>query len=147
MANLNPYEILTVVLLFMVLPAAVFGTAVWKIVREALDLKHLVELGGEERIETEAIVIEKKEELGGIRRTVRKRYLRYEYRDGFGAVHRRRAEVPEEIWREAREGGPLLVVYSPRRPGVSAPRAVLDQAAARAALRRQATGSDDAARS
>lgn len=135
---MNPYEIFSVLLIFVVLPAAVFGTVIWRFVRRALDLKHLAELGTEGRVETEAIVLDTEERIDKIRGSGTRRHLvRYEYRDGFGKIRRARAEVPEPAFRGLVVGGPLLVAYSPRRPCVSAPTAAIEEAAARFAARRR----------
>lgn len=134
-------------LIFVALPAAVFGTVIWRLVSTALGLKHLVELGPGGRIETEAMVLEKRGRIDKIRRGTRRFLLRYEYRDGTGAVHRRRSEVPEKLWKECRVNGPVLIAYSSRRPGVAAPLATLEEATARFARRpgsRTPTGAQDA---
>lgn len=141
MDHLNPWELLAIFVLFVALPATIFLTVIWRLLRSSLGLKHLVELGAGGRIETEAIVLGKEERHDKIRGAGTHRCLvRYEYRDGLGRLQRARAEVPEPLFRGLIEGGPLAVAYSSSRPGVSAPVAAIEEAAARFAPR-SATGS------
>ena len=61
------------------------------------------------------------------RRGVMSSHIRYEYTDQFGRRHRsRRTLVTPEAWEAHDEGGPIAVVYSPRRPAISLPRYLLD---------------------
>ena len=54
-------------------------------------------------------------------------WIRYEYADQFGKTHRsRRHLVTPDAWAAHEEGGPIAVVYSQRRPGISAPKYLLD---------------------
>jgi len=53
------------------------------------------------------------------------RYLRYEYVDRVGARHGRKVLVTDEAWDTLEEGSPITVVYSERRPEISAPRYLL----------------------
>jgi hypothetical protein len=139
--HLNPWELLAIFVIFVALPATVFFTVIWRLVRTSLGLKQLAELGPEGRVETEAVVLGTEERHDKIRGAGTHRCLvRYEYRDGFGNVRRARAEVPEPAFRGLVEGGPLLVAYSPRQPGTSAPVASIEEAAARFAARARASG-------
>jgi hypothetical protein len=50
------------------------------------------------------------------------RSVTYEYRDQFGAAHTRRVLAPPDAWDSLQEGGAIDIVYSQRRPTVSAPK-------------------------
>jgi hypothetical protein len=56
------------------------------------------------------------------------RFLRYEYRDQFGVPHSRKVPVTQAVWETLQEGGPIEIVYSQRRPKVSAPKYLMDVA-------------------
>lgn len=54
-------------------------------------------------------------------------WIRYEYVDPFGRRRRsRRNIVTPEAWQAHTEGGPIAVVYSERRPKISAPKYLID---------------------
>ena len=54
-------------------------------------------------------------------------WVRYEYVDQFGKTRRsRRNIVTPEAWDAHTEGGPIAVVYSQRRPMISAPKYLLN---------------------
>jgi hypothetical protein len=54
-------------------------------------------------------------------------WIRYEYVDQFGRTRRsRRTLATPEAWDAHQEGGPIAIVYSQRRPGVSWPQYLLD---------------------
>ena len=54
-------------------------------------------------------------------------WIRYEYVDHFGTTRRsRRNLVTPEAWDAHTEGGPIAIVYSQRRPQISAPKYLLD---------------------
>ena len=73
-------------------------------------------------VEVTGLVLEKREY-----RSSRKqgRYIRYEYTDQFGRNHRRKVVATSEAWDAHRENGPIPIVYSQRRPNVSAPKYLL----------------------
>ena len=53
-------------------------------------------------------------------------WIRYEYIDAMGQTHRsRRYLVTPEAWESHVEGGPIDIVYSQRRPRISAPKYLL----------------------
>jgi hypothetical protein len=54
------------------------------------------------------------------------RSVKYEYRDQFGTAHTRKMLVTGDAWEALQEGGPIAIVYSQRRPKVSAPKYLLD---------------------
>ena len=54
-------------------------------------------------------------------------WIRYEYADQFGMTRRsRRNLVTPAAWDAHAEGGPIAVVYSERRPKISAPKYLID---------------------
>jgi hypothetical protein len=55
-----------------------------------------------------------------------RRSVQCEYRDQFGVPHTRRVVASEDVWEKLQEGGPLEVIYSQRRPKVSAPKYLMD---------------------
>lgn len=70
-------------------------------------------------IEATGTVIEKREyrNRGHINR-----YIRYEYTDQFGKTHRRKVLVTPDAWDTLSEGGSIALVYSQRKPAISAPK-------------------------
>ena len=54
------------------------------------------------------------------------RSVKYEYHDQFGAAHTRKVLVTSDAWDALQDGGPIELVYSQRRPKVSAPKYLLD---------------------
>jgi hypothetical protein len=53
-------------------------------------------------------------------------FVQYEYRDQFGVPHSRKVPITAAAWDALQEGGPIDVVYSERRPKVSAPKVLMD---------------------
>lgn len=77
-------------------------------------------------VEVSGVVVEKRSIQ---RRGARSTHIRYEYVDQFGKRRRGgRMLVTPEAWDALQEGGPVPVVYSQRRPGVSLPKYLLDLA-------------------
>jgi hypothetical protein len=54
------------------------------------------------------------------------RSVQYEYRDQFGATHTRKVLVTSDAWDALQDGGPIDVIYSPRRPKISAPKYLIE---------------------
>lgn len=88
-------------------------------VRWSRELKELEQHG----VETTGTVVRKVSynTKGG-----RSRYIRYAYRDQFGAEHTRKTMAMGDAWERYQEGGPIEVVYSYRTPKVSAAKFVYD---------------------
>ena len=84
---------------------------------------------------TEVVELQKygKESTGRVteKRQTRRRgatstWIRYDYVDQFGKSHRsRRNVVTPDAWDAHREGGPISIVYSQRRPKISLPKYLL----------------------
>jgi hypothetical protein len=71
-------------------------------------------------------VIEKRQTR---RRGATSTWIRYEYVDQFGKGHRsRRNLVTPDAWDAHEEGGAIAIVYSQRRPKISLPKYLLDEA-------------------
>ena len=61
-------------------------------------------------------------------------YLRYEYRDGHGALHTQKSNVNRDFFDAHPEGSPIAIVYSASKPHLAAPEELIEKA--RTALRR-----------
>ena len=71
-------------------------------------------------VETSGTVLEKRSVRSSRQQST---HIRYEYVDMFGNRHQsRRHLVTPEAWDAHVEGGPIAVIYSQRRPSVSAPK-------------------------
>jgi hypothetical protein len=74
-------------------------------------------------VETTGTVLKKRSHAS---KTGHSRSLQYEYRDQFGEPHTRTVLVTSEAWESLQEGGAIEVIYSQRRPKVSAPKYLID---------------------
>jgi hypothetical protein len=103
---------------------AIAALAVWLVITRGLQLKQLVEDG----IDTEGKVIRQ------FKRNPKKAslstdfYLRYAYRDRNGIEHEYKSNVNRDFWAAHPEGSAIAITYSKSRPGVSAPRFLVDAA-------------------
>lgn len=107
-------------LLGIVVIAAVFARLLMTAVRWSHELKELEQHG----VQTTGTVVRKvsySTRGGG-----RSRYIRYAYRDQFGAEHTRKTMAIGDAWERYQEGGPIEVVYSQRTPKVSAAKFVYE---------------------
>jgi len=120
-------ELISVAVLFVVLPTAIFGGAIYAVVRRGLQIKQLLADG----VETAGLVTEKSGDVRS-RSGTRHRSLRYEYHDSLGRAHTHRSLVSDDVWKAHLEGGPIEVVYSQSRPAVSAPKCLVEQVRPRA---------------
>lgn len=112
---------LAVVLLFLLMCAGLLYVARnW--VHQATELQQA-------GIETTGVVREKRERRNS-------RHIRYEYRDQFGRSHRRKVLVLPDEWDSLREDGPIQIVYSEKRPHVSAPEYLVELARERQSQKR-----------
>ena len=116
------WEILTAALLFGLIPFAIFGGTLYVIVRRGLQMKQLLADG----VETTGLGGRKARHCSSTGRMCH-RYLRYEYHDSLGRAHTHQSLVPDEVWDAHMEGGSIDVVYSQRRPAVSAPKYLVEQ--------------------
>lgn len=106
-------------LLGIVVMAAVFARLLTTAVRWSRELKELEQHGRE----TTGTVVRK---VSYSTRGGRSRYIRYAYRDHFGAEHTRKTMAIGDAWERYQEGGPIEVVYSQRTPNVSAAKFVYE---------------------
>ena len=103
-----------------------FAYLVYRIVKRGNELKQIVADG----IETTGTVT-KAMRFGASRP---KLYLRYEYRDGGGALHTQKSNVNRDYFDAHPEGSPIAIVYSASRPDLAAPLELIEKA--REALRK-----------
>ena len=99
---------------------AAFAKLLWVAVRWGREMIELQEHG----VDTQGLVLAKVE-----RRSTRSgagRQIKYEYSDQFGRTHRRKVLVTPDAWEAHQERGPIAVVYSERRPNVSAPKYLME---------------------
>jgi hypothetical protein len=59
-------------------------------------------------------------------KTGHSRSVKYEYRDPFGTRQTRKVLVTNDAWETLQDGGPIEIIYSQRRPKVSAPKYLVD---------------------
>jgi hypothetical protein len=52
----------------------------------------------------------------------RSHYIKYQYTDQFGRRHQRKVMALPDIWDSTVEQGPISIVYSEKRPHISAPK-------------------------
>ena len=112
--------LLVVSLIFVVVMAIALALTLRVAVNWSKDAVELQEHG----VETKGRVTEKRQTR---RRGVTSTWIRYAYTDETGASHRSgRNLVTPEAWTTHEEGGPIAIVYSRRRPKISAPKYLLD---------------------
>jgi hypothetical protein len=99
--------------------ALLFIGAIRKAIRWGTEFTELQQFG----VETTGTVLKK---ISFKARPGPARFLRYEYHDQFGVSYSRKVPVTEGAWETLQEGGPIEVVYSQRRPKVSAPKYLMD---------------------
>ena len=99
--------------------ALTFAALIRRAIQWSSELKELQQFG----VETTGTVLKKNAFHS---RPGPSRFVRYEYRDQFGVPHSRRAPVSKDAWEALQEGGPIEIVYSQRRPKVSAPKYLID---------------------
>ena len=111
------------VLASLLMPVFILATVVFVMARRALQFKELSEHG----IDTDAVIIEK--------RTVRpsnsgswKKKIVYRYQDGGGASHEHTTVVSDEVYGRYAEGEAFPITYSAKKPSVSGPRYLVDEA-------------------
>jgi hypothetical protein len=113
------FEVITALLV----PVLIFGAIIFVIGRRVMQFKELSEQG----VDTDAIILEK--------RTVRpsnsgswKKKIVYRYQDSSGASHEATTLVSVEVYDRYAEGEAFPVTYSAKRPHVSGPRYLVDEA-------------------
>ncbi len=103
----------------IVIGALVFVGLIRTAVRWGTELVELRNFG----VETTGTVVKK---ISYATKTGHSRSLKYAYDDQFGARHTRKVLVTSDAWDTLQEGGPIEILYSQRRPKVSAPRYLVD---------------------
>ena len=117
-------SLFTILLIAMLIFVLVMGAAMALTLRVAVNWsKELLELK-QYGIEATGRITEKRETR---RRGNTSRSIRYEYVDQLGKPHRsRRNIVTPDVWDSLAQGEPILIVYSQRRPKISAPKYLMD---------------------
>ena len=108
-----------VALALLVVGAVVFAGLIRTAVRWGQELAELQQFG----VETTGTVLRK---TASRTKSGLSRSLKYEYRDQFGVPHTRKVLVTPEAWDSLQEGGAVEIVYSQRKPKVSAPKYLIE---------------------
>jgi len=103
---------------------AIIALVIWLVVTRGLQLKQLVEDGVD--IDGKVVRQFKLNPKGGSQST--NHYLRYSYRDSAGREHEYKSNVSRDYWVAHPEGSAIAITYSKSRPGISAPRYLVEQA-------------------
>ena len=114
---------MTGLLLGLLVPVLIVGGIIFMAVRRGLQMRELCDLG----VATTAQIFSKRTVRGGSGSSVRQWKLAYRYTDSFGVAHEHTSIVPIEQYDRHDEGGPIEVVYSSKRPAVSAPKYLVDE--------------------
>ena len=115
-------ELLTILFPFA-LVALIFGGIIFLAVRRGLEMKELVEQG----VETQGTVINKRS-VTAPRASSRQQKLAYRYTDSQGGSHEHTSIMTYGDYDQYEVGQPIAVVYSAKRPGVSAAKFMVDLA-------------------
>ena len=113
---------MTELLFGLLVPVIVFGGMIFMAVRRGLQMRELCDHG----IETPGRIFSKRSVSGG-HNNDRTEKLAYEYTDNAGTIHRHTSVVPLAIYQAHQQGGTIPVVYSARKPSISAPKYLVDQ--------------------
>lgn len=111
------------VLIALLVPVLILAGIVFILVKRGLEMKELSEHG----IETVGRIVNKRS-VKSSSSSSRRQKLVYRYTDTSGAAHEHTSVVPSEVYHAHEEGGTIPVVYSPKKPAVSAPKYLVDQA-------------------
>lgn len=107
---------------FIVVPVLILGVMMVVVVRRGLQMKLLVQDG----VDTMGMV-KAKLKHSGHKNASRSHRIRYAYLDGNGKAQEHVSMVTADFWRAHEEGGPIDLVYSASRPGISSPKHLVDQ--------------------
>lgn len=115
------FEALMAILLPILLVCGIIGFILYQAVTRGFQMRELCDHG----VETTAIVAEKRSyrPSSGSRRFK----LVYRYTDSAGTSHSHTSIVTDTIYDQHDEGGPIQVVYSSRKPAISAPLYLVEQ--------------------
>jgi hypothetical protein len=112
---------MTGLLLGLLVPALIVGGIIYLAVRRGLQMSELCDHG----IETTGQIFSKRSVSGG--KSARRWKLAYRYTDSSGTTHEHTSVVSIEQYQKHDEGGPIGIVYSSKRPAVSAPKYLVDE--------------------
>jgi hypothetical protein len=113
---------MTGLLLGLLVPVLIVGGIIFMAVRRGLQMRELCDHG----IETTGRIFSKRSVNGGHNHGRREK-LAYEYTDNAGTIHRHTSVVPLAVYQAHEQGGTIPVVYSARKPSISAPKYLVDQ--------------------
>ena len=111
----------------LLVPVLIVAGIIFLAVKRGLEMKALCEDG----VEVTAQVVEKRS-VRNSNSSSRQQKLVYRYTDSAGKAHEHTSVMPGDVYMKYNEGGEVPVVYSAKKPSVSAPKYLVDQA--RAAL-------------
>ena len=113
-------ETIVTILVSLMAFLAFVGLIVYQVVSRGLQMRELYDHG----IETTGTVTNKRRTSARQGRTEK---LAYEYTDNTGRSHSHTSVVSMAVYHEHEEGQPIRVVYSAKRPEVSAPLYLVEQ--------------------
>lgn len=99
----------------------VFGGLAFVFISRAMEMTELTKYG----VETKGTVVEKRSVPGG-RSATRRQKLVYSYTDNRGASHQHTSVVRYDTYARYEVGGPIDIVYSSKRPQISAMKEMID---------------------
>lgn len=102
----------------------IIAIIIWLVLTRGLQLKQLVEDG----VDIDGMVVRqfKLNPKSGSQST--NYFLRYRYRDSAGEEHEYKSNVNRDFWVAHPEGSAIAITYSKSKPGISAPRFLVEQA-------------------
>ncbi|HET7618173.1 MAG TPA: DUF3592 domain-containing protein [Vicinamibacterales bacterium] len=121
------------VALFVVAPALFMVGLIVFALRRGLQMKQLAADG----VEATGTVTRKLKFSGGATATQRTYRVLYTYTDEYGRNYKAKTGVSKDVFDSLQEGGPIAIMYSRSKPGVSGPTYQVEQA--RQALKRNDT--------
>lgn len=113
---------MTGLLLGLLVPMLIVCGIIFLAVRRGLQMRELCDHG----LEATGQIFSKRSVSAG-KSTSRQRKLAYRYTDSSGATHEHTSVVSIEQYEKHDEGGPIEIVYSAKRPAVSAPKYLVDE--------------------
>lgn len=113
---------MTGLLLGLLIPVLIVGGIIYLAARRGLQMRELCDHG----IEATGQIFSKRSVKSG-KSTSRRWKLAYRYTDSSGATHEHTSVVSIEQYQKHDEGGPIEIVYSSKRPAVSAPKYLVDE--------------------
>lgn len=114
---------MTTLIIGLLTPVLIVGAIIFLVVRRGLQIKELCEHG----VETTGVVHGKRTVMPS-NTGARQKKLEYRYTDSAGATHHHTSVVSIDVYDRYDEGSPIEIVYSSKRPEISSPRYLVDQA-------------------